>query len=64
MFADSLRSDHAPFWKESIPTLFISDTANFRSELYHTPGDTHDKINYEALEKFTLLMYDVLKTTS
>ena len=63
MFPDVLRSDHALFWKENIPSLFITDTANFRSEVYHTPADSHEKINYEALENFTHFMYDHLKST-
>lgn len=50
---DTLRSDHAPFWEENIPGLFISDTANFRSPYYHTGGDTSSRIDYEVLEKIT-----------
>ena len=63
MFPDVLRSDHALFWKENIPSLFITDTANFRSQVYHTPADSHEKINYEALENFTHFMYEHLKST-
>ena len=63
MFPDVLRSDHALFWKENIPSLFITDTANFRSQVYHTPADSHEKINYKALEHFTIFMYDHLKST-
>ena len=48
---DLLRSDHAPFWEQGIPTLFMTDTANFRSELYHTPADTSATIDYETLAK-------------
>ena len=48
---DLLRSDHAPFWEVGIPTLFLADTANFRSELYHTPADTSGSIDFETLKK-------------
>lgn len=48
---DTLRSDHAPFWAENIPGIFVTDTANFRSPFYHTGEDTYAHINYEALEK-------------
>lgn len=46
---DSLRADHAPFWKAGIPGIFISDMANFRSELYHTPADESQHIDYDML---------------
>lgn len=46
---DLLRSDHAPFWKEQIPALMITDTANFRNPYYHTPGDTIETIDFEFL---------------
>jgi len=48
---DILRSDHAPFWKENIPALFITDTANFRYPYYHTPADTIDKLDFNFLTK-------------
>ena len=48
---DILRSDHAPFWREGIPALLISDTANFRYPFYHTPADTIDKLDFDFLTK-------------
>ena len=48
---DLLRSDHAPFWEAGIPALFLADTANFRSELYHTPADTSASVDFETLTK-------------
>lgn len=48
---DLLRSDHRPFWKRGIPALFITDLANFRSELYHTPADQSQFLDYDMLEK-------------
>jgi hypothetical protein len=50
---DTLRSDHAPFWAEDIPGVFISDSGNFRSPYYHTAEDKHTHINYDALLKIT-----------
>lgn len=52
-FPDGLRSDHGPFWKEHIPSLFITDMANFRSELYHTPADTYEHVDYGKLATLT-----------
>jgi len=48
---DILRSDHAPFWKENIPALMITDTANFRYPFYHTHADTIDKLDFDFLTK-------------
>ena len=49
--SDTLRSDHAPFWQAGIPGIFVSDTANFRSNYYHTGADTSDRLDYEFLGK-------------
>ena len=45
LFPDLLRSDHAPFWEKNIPTVFVTDTANFRNPYYHTEQDTLDTID-------------------
>ena len=48
---DILRSDHAPFWRENIPALMITDSANFRYPFYHTQADTIDKLDFDFLTK-------------
>ena len=48
---DLLRSDHAPFWRENIPGIFLTDSGNFRFPYYHTPADTIDKIDFDFLSK-------------
>jgi hypothetical protein len=48
---DLLRSDHAPFWRENIPALLLTDTANFRYPFYHTHADTIDKLDFDFLTK-------------
>lgn len=40
------RSDHAPFWVAGWPALMISDAADMRNPLYHTPADTAGTLNY------------------
>ncbi|MCE7742262.1 MAG: M28 family peptidase [Candidatus Heimdallarchaeota archaeon] len=50
---DTLRSDHAPFWRENIPALMITDTANFRYPYYHTEADTIDKLDFDFIRKVT-----------
>ena len=37
-FADLRRSDHASFWAEGYPAVFLTDTADFRNEHYHCFG--------------------------
>ncbi len=53
IFPDLLRSDHGPFWKENIPGLFFTDTANFRFPFYHTQADTIEKLDFNFLAKIT-----------
>jgi aminopeptidase-like protein len=48
---DLLRSDHAPFWRENIPGIFLTDSGNFRFPYYHTPADTIDKMDFDFLTK-------------
>lgn len=49
-------SDHAAFYSASIPVLFITTGAH---EDYHTPADTWDKINTEALSAITDFVFDI-----
>jgi hypothetical protein len=42
---DLLRSDHAPFLLLGIPSVIMSDTANFRSPHYHQATDTIETID-------------------
>jgi len=48
---DLLRSDHAPFWKEGIPALMLTDTCDFRTPYYHTRADTIDKLDFGYMGK-------------
>ena len=48
---DTLRSDHAPFWKAGIPALMLTDTAEFRNPFYHTPGDTIDSLDFDFMRR-------------
>jgi hypothetical protein len=38
LLSDLRRSDHASFWHHDIPAVFLSDTANFRTDTYHCTG--------------------------
>ncbi|MEN8125803.1 MAG: M28 family peptidase [Bacteroidota bacterium] len=57
---DLLRSDQAPFWEIGIPAIFLADTANYRSELYHTPADTSDSVDFEFLRKLAQATVDMI----
>ena len=58
-----LRSDHAPFWREGIPALMWTDTAEFRNPHYHSPTDTPETLDYEFLAGVTsLLVHAVLSS--
>jgi hypothetical protein len=47
-------SDHWAFYMFGYPGIMITDTALFRYPEYHTPADTPEKVNYEALARITL----------
>lgn len=46
LFGDLRRSDHAPFWDQGYPAIFVSDTGEFRNDRYHCIGgeDTVDSL--------------------
>jgi Zn-dependent M28 family amino/carboxypeptidase len=46
---DLLRSDHAWFWSNDVPALFLTDTADFRNPNYHTATDLPDTLDYDFL---------------
>lgn len=41
---DLVRSDHAPFWKQGIGAVLVTDTANFRNPHYHQASDSIETI--------------------
>lgn len=45
------RSDHSSFWAAGYPAAMITDTADFRSDLYHTQADTPDTLDYERMSQ-------------
>ena len=46
-------SDHWSFWRSGYPAIMITDTALFRYRHYHSPEDTPEQVNYEALARVT-----------
>ena len=51
-----LRSDHAPFWKEGIPSVMWTDTSEFRNPHYHRASDLPETLNYPFLRQVTQLL--------
>jgi Zn-dependent M28 family amino/carboxypeptidase len=47
-------SDHANFWDEGFQAVMLTDTAFLRNPNYHTPGDTIDTLNLDAMVELTL----------
>lgn len=50
------RSDHVPFWLQSIPAVMWTDTAEFRNPHYHLPSDTPETLDYTFLHRVTRLL--------
>jgi Zn-dependent M28 family amino/carboxypeptidase len=48
--ADLLRSDHAPFLGMGIPSLLVTDTADYRNPHYHKPTDEIGTLDAERFE--------------
>jgi hypothetical protein len=47
-------SDHANFWDEGFQAVMLTDTAFLRNPNYHSPGDTIDTLNLDAMVELTL----------
>lgn len=43
------RSDHLNFWKEGIPALMITDTAEYRNPHYHQLGDKPETLDFKRM---------------
>jgi Zn-dependent M28 family amino/carboxypeptidase len=51
-----MRSDHALFWFNDIPAIFLTDGANFRNPHYHTAGDVPETLDPVFLANNTRLL--------
>ncbi len=54
-------SDQQSFWRMGYPGLMVTDTAPNRYRHYHQPGDTPDKLNYQAMAVVSEGMLEVTK---
>jgi hypothetical protein len=53
-------SDQWSFWRFGYPAVMITDTALFRYPYYHSPFDTPDRVDYQALARVTHGIYEAL----
>src|SRR5215813_2573965 len=44
-------SDHWSFWNQGYPAIMVTDTAPFRNENYHRPGDRPETLDYERMAR-------------
>ena len=62
--ADTRRSDHAAFWDAGIPTVFFTDTANFRNPNYHKASDTLETIDVALVADVTRVVTAAVAATA
>lgn len=55
-FPHLLRSDHAPFWSNKIPSLMWTDTSEFRNKNYHKASDTPETLDYNFMRNVVQLL--------
>ena len=48
---DFTRSDHAYFWENGLPALFLTDGAEFRNPNYHRSSDTLETVNFTFMSR-------------
>ena len=58
---DTRRSDNARFWDEGYPALMVTDTANLRNPHYHRASDTPETLDYEFLERATMVVLETVR---
>jgi hypothetical protein len=58
-----LRSDHAPFWQQGIPSVMWTDTSEFRNPHYHRESDLPETLNYNFLRRVTQLLIAAVMTS-
>lgn len=51
-------SDHRNYWYFGFPAVMVTDTSFYRNLNYHTPEDTFEKLDYQAMAK---VVYGVFK---
>lgn len=55
-------SDHRSYWKFGYPAVMVTDTAFNRNLHYHTPEDTHEKLDYQRMADVVNGVFHALMT--
>jgi hypothetical protein len=54
-------SDHSNYWKYGYDAVMVTDTAFYRNQAYHEPGDTAERLNYESMGKAVIQVFEAIK---
>jgi hypothetical protein len=54
-------SDHRNYWQYGYDAVMITDTAFYRNQEYHKPGDTAERLNYELMGKAVIQVFEAIK---
>ncbi len=50
-------SDHVPFIRANVPSVFLHSGS---TDVYHTPSDTVEKVNYDGLTEITKVAFEMV----
>lgn len=51
-------SDHLNYWAHDFEAVMVTNTAFYRNDQYHEPGDTPDRLNYEMMAEVVEGVYN------
>ena len=54
-------SDHRNYWQYGYDAVMITDTAFYRNQEYHKPGDTAEILDYELMGKAVSQVFEAIK---
>lgn len=54
-------SDHRNYWKYGYDAVMITDTAFYRNQEYHEPGDTAERLNFELMAQAVIQVFEAIK---
>lgn len=54
-------SDHQNYWAFNYPAIFVTDTAFYRSDNYHTEHDKPETLDYERIAKVVESVFEVVR---
>ncbi|MCZ6803462.1 MAG: M28 family peptidase [Proteobacteria bacterium] len=57
-------SDHRNYWAQGYDAVMVTDTAFYRNEMYHTEGDTLDRLDFDKMGEVIKGVYGFIKLYS